>query len=201
MQAQRAIVNYRLSRTIFTRVLRGTSTSFSIILPRCLTPFNVFHVEHQATTTHSYLRIAYLAEPASVLQVQVTRRRHSHQTAPAAATAVSPKRCTPVVVPSNLVVSHASHADAAARRPLEACNTWTDTCWHSRHRRLRRELPPAIGREGPSVRMRRRVRDYPRQAILTIRSWRLEVRLCFVMTVMIVMICAGLLDRSTPLTL
>ena len=75
MQAQRAIVNYRLSRTIFTRVLRGTSTSFSIILPRCLTPFNVFHVEHQATTTHSYLRIAYLAEPASVLQVQVTRRR------------------------------------------------------------------------------------------------------------------------------
>ena len=54
--------------------------------------------------------------------------------------------------------------------------------------------------------MRRRVRDYPRQAILTIRSWRLEVRLCFVMTVMIVMIvmvmiCVGLLDRSTPLTL
>ena len=38
----------------------------------------------------------------------------------------------------------------------------------------------------------------PCAAILTIMSWRLELMIC---SVMIMMVCRGLLDRSAPLTL
>ena len=124
-----------------------------------------FHVEHQD------LRIAFLAEPASATTVQAgdtyirTRERPAAVTA---AKAASPTRSAAVAVPSNLAVSHASHATAAA------CNTWTASSRRCRHRRL---SGPGFGdwTRLPGRKRCGQSQGHPRAAILAISSWRLNV--------------------------
>jgi hypothetical protein len=119
------------------------------------------------TKTLRQLRIAWLAEPAlgSAVQAGDTYMHIRTRERPAAVTAASPTRSA-AAVPSNLAVSHASHATAAA------CNTWTASSRRCRHRRL---SGPGFGdwTRLPGRKRCGQSQGHPRAAILTISPWRL----------------------------